>query len=527
MHSAEAMPADTLFERIRETAERHSGKIALDRNGETCTYGQLFAKAAWLAQTITELREDQGAVRINWKGQRIALLIRPGADWMAAILACWKLGAIAVPLSPKHPAEEWRYYLTDSTCSLLLLDPGLSIQEPNPNWPCPQLNWPVRDEALLQSVPANGINSLPTLPVVTPNDGAQIIYTSGSTGRPKGVLHTQGQLFSQVCSLMEAWEWQDTDHILNVLPLHHVHGIVNVYYCALASGAGITELERADPGGIWEAFTRQKATVFMAVPTIYFSLLQHYKSAMQEQQLVWTKAAASFRLMVSGSAALRPELWQEWETISGQQLLERYGMTEIGMALSNPLKGTREPGLVGKPLPGVRCRIRNAEGVVLQESDSKEQTGELEVAGPGVFSAYWNKPDATREAFDGVWFKTGDWVERRPDGVYRIAGRLSVDIIKSGGYKLSALDVEAVLCRHPEIEEVAVIGLPDEQWGQIVAAVVVPKASSHPDPKAIQEWAARFLASYKIPRRYCMVSVLPRNAMGKLVKPGLERLFTH
>jgi malonyl-CoA/methylmalonyl-CoA synthetase len=238
-------------------------------------------------------------------------------------------------------------------------------------------------------------------------------------------------------------------------------------------------------------------------------------------QAAWSSGAAGLRLFVSGSAALPVPVLEEWRTITGHTLLERYGMTEIGMALSNPLYGERRPGCVGTPLPGVEVRLVGEAG----EDVPDGLPGELLIRGPGVFREYWARPEATEAAFAaGGWFRTGD-VAVREDGVFRILGRMSVDIIKTGGEKVSALEIEAVLRDHPDIADCAVVGLPDAEWGECVAAVVTLRGDASPTLAELREWARVRLSAPKLPRRLLAVPALPRNAMGKVAKPQLIQLF--
>jgi malonyl-CoA/methylmalonyl-CoA synthetase len=344
-----------------------------------------------------------------------------------------------------------------------------------------------------------------------------ILYTSGTTDRPKGVVTTHANLRAQVASLVEAWGWTADDRILHVLPLHHTHGIVNVLLCALWSGATCEMPGGFDAQRTWERFLKGGLTLFMAVPTIYVKLIAAYDEAPPELQQRMRAACRQFRLMVSGSAALPVSTFQRWREISGHDLLERYGMTEIGMALSNPLHGERRPGTVGQPLPGVRVRSVGEGGVLVTQD---RVPGELQVRGPGVFGEYWDRAAATRESFVDGWFRTGDVVVVE-DGYYRILGRSSVDIIKSGGYKISALEIEEALRTHPGVQDCAVVGLEDPEWGERVCAAIVGAA----EPVELQRWLAERLAPYKVPRRWLQLPELPRNAMGKVTKPDVKRLF--
>jgi malonyl-CoA/methylmalonyl-CoA synthetase len=345
-----------------------------------------------------------------------------------------------------------------------------------------------------------------------------ILYTSGTTSLPKGVLSTHANIQSQISTLVQAWEWSQQDHTLCLLPLHHVHGIINVVSCALWSGATVQFLHPFDAARVFQIFMEGNVNVFMAVPTIYFKLISHYEALDKSQQESISDCLAKFRLMVSGSAALPVSVMDKWQRISGHYLLERYGMTEIGMAISNPLHGQRKAGYIGKPLPGVGVRICDEND---RETDG--QPGEIQIKGPAVFREYWGKPEATRKSFttDG-WFKTGD-IAVVEDGYYRILGRDSVDIIKSGGYKISALEIEEILRTHPEVKDCAVVGIPNEEWGELVAAAVI--ADPDIDVKELNAWMREKMPAYKTPRQYKVLSDLPRNAMGKVTKNELKNLF--
>ena len=266
----------------------------------------------------------------------------------------------------------------------------------------------------------------------------------------------------------------------------------------------------------------------MAVPTIYHRLLSYIESLEPAAREPVVAGFRRLRLMVSGSAALPVSVHEAWRRLTGQSLLERYGMTEIGMALSNPYDGERRPGSVGTPLPRVEVRLVGDDGEVI---DAEGVAGEVEVRGPAVFREYWRRPETTAAAFHDGWFRTGDVgvVER---GAFRILGRKSMDIIKSGGYKLSALEIEAALLDHPQIAECAVVGVPDEAWGELVAAVVVPRSpSADGDEMAelsleqLRAWCRGRLSPYRIPRRLLVREALPRNTMGKVVKPAVVAMF--
>jgi len=299
-----------------------------------------------------------------------------------------------------------------------------------------------------------------------------------------------------------------------------VHGIVNVLLCALWSGAACEMMSKFDAYLVWKKFVQNEYSLFMAVPTIYSRLIRAWDEASPISKKEMSEACKKMRLMVSGSAALPVSTLEKWKEISGHILLERYGMTEIGMALSNLLDGQRVPGHVGKPLSGVEVKLERTD------KTTNEGDGQILVKGPNVFLEYWNKPEATREAFteDG-WFKTGDIACVNKDGVYRIFGRDSVDIIKSGGYKISALEIEEVLRLHPDIKECSVVGVEDLEWGEKVGAAIVTIEKSNLNPDVLRSWCKERLAPYKVPSMILQVSDLPRNVMGKVVKPEVRKLF--
>jgi len=372
----------------------------------------------------------------------------------------------------------------------------------------------------LRTVGALAAEPRSSLPDVPDDRRAMILYTSGTTGKPKGVVTTHGGLRAQVTSLVTAWEWSADDRILLVLPLHHVHGIVNVLTCALWSGARCDMLRQFDALETWARIARGDLTLFMAVPTIYHKLIAAWEAAPLERRREWSAGCGRMRLMVSGSAALPVRTLERWREISGHTLLERYGMTEIGMALSNPLRGERRPGFVGTPLPNVEVRLVDEGGAPVAPGTS----GELQVRGPTVFLEYWRRPDATAATFQNGWFRTGD-VAAFERSSYRILGRSSVDIIKTGGYKISALEIEEVLRTHPAVAECAVVGVEDAEWGERVCAALELAPACDLTLSELQGWVKERLAPYKVPRALSVVRALPRNALGKVMKPEVATLF--
>ena len=451
--------------------------------------------------------------RADLNGARMCFLIPPSFEYVSVQWGIWQAGGIAVPLCPDHPLSEHDYVLHDSDAEAVVYN--RQFEE--------SLSSLVQRERRVRFICTGRTpNSSKPLPKIGEERPAMILYTSGTTSRPKGAVITHRNITSQVTSLVRAWEWSEKDHVLHVLPLHHVHGIVNVLCCALWSGAKCQILPKFDASTVWRKFIEEDLTLFMAVPTIYSSLISHFDAASEGEKHEMKRSCQKFRLMVSGSAALPVSVLEKWRTISGQTLLERYGMTEIGMALSNPLHGQRRPGFVGVPLPDVGVKLVGDDGKTIDPNS--EEPGEIYVKGPGVFPEYWRRLEITEESFDEGWFKTGD-VGVRENGYYRILGRKSIDIIKTGGYKVSALEIEEVLRTHPAVKECAVVGVQDEYWGERVCAALVLHESKHLTLDELKEWAKDKIAKYKIPKQVRVLDALPRNAMGKVTKPDVKALF--
>jgi len=513
---------------LLRAAARHGERLAIvDACGET-TYAELLEAARRAADRLLEGRDDLAEARV-------AFMVPPGAGYAAVQWGIWAAGGITVPLCISHPAPEIEYVLADTGAEIVVAHPEfkaklapLAEAHRARLVSSEELVAPAADDA------DHGQNAPEFRAVLGPERRAMILYTSGTTSRPKGVVSTHGTLAAQVSTLVDSWGWWSDDRILHVLPLHHTHGIVNALTCALWSGAACEMMPRFEARAAWERFASGEISVFMAVPTIYVKLIAAWEEAAGEERARWSEGARGMRLMVSGSAALPVSVFERWREITGHELLERYGMTEIGMALSNPLEGERRPGSVGAPLPGVELRLVDEEGGRIEGEGIQ---GEIEVSGPCVFHEYWGKPEATREAFREGWFRTGDEavLER---GYYRILGRRSVDIIKTGGYKVSALEIEEVLRTHPGIAECAVVGVEDPEWGERVAVAVVPaagqgaaengaarSAATCPSFEALRDWARERLASYKVPRAMVRVEELPRNVMGKVTKGAVRKMF--
>ncbi|MEH2264074.1 acyl-CoA synthetase [Nostoc sp.] len=499
-------------------AEEHSEKIAITTTDGSFTYRDLLHTSSQIATNILQNAEDL-------QEERVAFLIPPGFEYVATQWGIWRAGGIAVPLCVSHPRPELEYVITDSGASIIVAHPNFeSILRSLP----PQAS--LAEEHNLRFILTS--ETLPShiarLPEVDITRRALILYTSGTTGKPKGVVTTHQNIQAQVTSLTTAWEWTSDDspaetlreRILHILPLHHIHGIINVLTCALWAGAECHILSKFDAETVWNRICDGDLTLFMAVPTIYVKLIAAWETASRERQKSMSEGCAKMRLMVSGSAALPVQVLEKWQSISSHFLLERYGMTEIGMALSNPLHGERLSGYVGKPLPEVEVRLVDENGHLVPGGTP----GEIQVRGPGVFLEYWQNPQATAKAFQDGWFCTGDTAVVEDEN-YRILGRMSVDIIKTGGYKVSALEIEEVLRSHPDIQECAVVGVADIEWGERVCAALVLQGSQPLTLESFRSWAKERLAVYKVPTQILIVEELPRNAMGKVTKPTVIELF--
>jgi malonyl-CoA/methylmalonyl-CoA synthetase len=484
-------------------AEQYAERMAIIAEEGSFTYRQLLEASARVASFILNGAEDL-------QERPVGFLVPPGFHYVAVQWGIWRAGGIAVPLSLFHPRPELEYVIDDTTPAVVVAHPDYSGRVA-PIAAARALRFGLSTEALE--------NPAGPLPAVAPERRAMILYTSGTTGKPKGVVTTHANIAAQIISLVQAWGWTGEDRILEVLPLHHIHGIVNVISCALWVGAVCEISPRFDPAKVWERIVRGGLTLFMAVPTIYVKLIDAWEKAAPADRERMSAGCRRMRLMVSGSAALPVPTLERWKEISGHVLLERYGMTEIGMGLSNSLQGQRYPGCVGKPLPGVEARLME-----LGAPAPAGTPGEIEIRGPAVFLEYWGKPEETKKSFRDGWFLTGD-VAVEENGIYRILGRSSVDIIKTGGYKVSALEIEATLLTHPDINEVAVVGVPDPVWGERVVAALVLREGANLDTKSLRAWGKERLATYKVPQDVVILQELPRNAMGKVSKPDLEKII--
>ncbi len=444
--------------------------------------------------TRDELRTEAeqvsgGLVELGVKpGDRVALYAANSLDWVIAYLGVQRTGACVVPMNPDYHAAEAAHILSDSDPALVIAD-GARAAIAGPLG---------RQVAAIEHLPRA---AAPQMPPLTPDSPAAILYTSGTIGRPKGAILDHGGLLAQARGAIEVWRWTSRDILVHALPLFHLHGLGMGLHGTLLSG-GSAALVHFTPAAVVAELTRTDAdrgTMLFGVPSMYQRLCDWLDQHPVDLSHV--------RLFVSGSAPLPPALFERCSRLLGQPPVERYGITEGGIVVTNPYDGPRQPGRVGLPFPGVEVKLGERDEVLLK--------------GGQVFRGYWRNPRATAEAFteDG-FFRTADVGEIGEDGTLAIRGRLK-ELIISGGFNVYPREVELVLETHPAVEEVAVVGMPSEAWGEEVTAFVVPSPSAVLVESELIAFARERLATYKCPRRVVVLDKLPRNAMGKIERAKL------
>ncbi|KUN93177.1 acyl-CoA synthetase [Streptomyces caeruleatus] len=468
-------------------------RAALRFGDRSLTYGGLGAAAGALA------------ARIGGAG-RVAVWATPALETAVAVVAALEAGVAAVPLNPKSGEKELGHILSDCGASAVLAAPGDELPSSLADLDRidVDVDVDVRATGPLAAAPASD------------EDPALVVYTSGTTGPPKGAVLPRRAVSHTLDALADAWQWTGEDVLVHGLPLFHVHGLVLGILGPLRRGGSVRHLGRFSTQGVARELD-DGATMVFGVPTMYHRIAQ----ALPDDPGL-AQALGKARLLVSGSAALPVHDHERITAATGQRVVERYGMTETLMNTSVRADGEPRPGAVGVPLPGVELRLVEEDGTPIASYDG-ETVGEIQVRGPNLFTEYLNRPDATAAAFTGDgWFRTGDMAVRDPDGYVRIVGRKATDLIKSGGYKIGAGEIENALLEHAGVREAAVTGEPDADLGERIVAWIVPAdPESPPTADELASHVAARLAPHKRPRKVHYLDALPRNDMGKIMKRAL------
>jgi malonyl-CoA/methylmalonyl-CoA synthetase len=504
----------SLLELFLTRARQAPGRPVLDFEQQRFTAGQLAERITAFASALQR--------RGLKPGERVALFLENSPAFVIAYLGTQSAGGVVVLVNTQYRQVELGHLLADSGARACVTGAAGAAELAPLKGSLPALEWLVTVEPPPTALPwptvdfdtllAEG-DSAASLPPPRGEQLAVLGYTSGTTGRSKGAMLLHRNLLANVRAVTEAWRWTEQDRLLLTLPLFHTHGLMVGLHGTLCSGGSVDLRRRFVASEVLTALREDASlTMFFGVPTMYGRLVEEVRrTGIRPRQL---------RLLVSGSAPLSPQLFHQVEDMFGQRILERYGMTETIMNTTNPYEGERRPGTVGLPFPGQEARVVD---VRTRQPLPAGETGEIEVRGPHVFAGYWQRPDATAEAFDPEgWFRTGDLGLRDADGYFQITGRAR-ELIISGGFNVYPREVEEVLASHPSVAEVAVLGLPDPDFGEQVVAVVVPPAGQPaPEAQVLVDWCRDRLASFKKPRRVLFVEALPRNALGKVQKHVLR-----
>ncbi len=485
----------TLPQRWAARWAREPGAAVLHAAGEEGDRAASWRTAASIEASSRAVGDGLAASGVG-PGDRVAWWAAPSHASIGALVGALRTGVVVVPVNPAATARELAVLLGDVRPRVAIVDL---------TWYTPAFGATRAPPAVLDAAAlARGTSTTGaagTAPVDPgPDDPALIVYTSGTTGRPKGALLTHGNLAAAVAALELAWRWDPDDRLVSALPLFHVHGLAVALLGSLTVGGSLVLLPRFDAGGVLDAATTHRASLFFGVPTMYHRIVASGRGSM----------LAGLRLNVSGSAPLPAALWHTLGGSCGVPVLERYGMTETLLTVSNPYEGERRPGSVGFPLPGVEVAVGAAGG----------HADEVAVRGPTVFAGYWERPSATAECMDAGWFRTGDLGGFDEDGYLVLRGRAK-DLIISGGYNVYPAEVEDALLGHPGVAEVAVVGTPSDEWGEVVTAFVV-LAAPGTSTDELAAYAAERLAPYKRPRAIHLTDQLPRNELGKVQRQQLR-----
>ena len=484
-----------LYSRFADSFARFADRVLVREGGRAWTYADVEKTTGRLASALQALGVQPG--------ERLLAQTDKSVESLIVYFACVRAGAVYLPLNIDYTEAELEYFVADA-------EPVLAVCRPASVDLFRNLNSGLQVTtvaALFADLP-----DAPAVPVVRdPDDVAAILYTSGTTGKPKGAMLTNRNMVANGETLIDLWHFSPDDVLIHALPIFHVHGLFVAVHCVLFAGAAMVFLPKFDSGAVIDLMP--SSTVLMGVPTFYMRLLGDERFTRE--------SAANMRLFISGSAPLSADTFRAFEKRSGQRVLERYGMTETGMLISNPYDGERRPGWVGLPLPGVEVRIVDEQS---GETLPAGEVGIVEVKGANIFKGYWRKPEKTAAEFrDDGFFITGDMGLLDEGGYVQLVGRAK-DLIISGGLNVYPAEVEAVLDDREDIAEAAVIGVPHKDLGEAVVAVVQATSDDF-DPVSVRAALKRELAGFKVPKDILVVEALPRNTMGKIQKKRLREQF--
>jgi malonyl-CoA/methylmalonyl-CoA synthetase len=502
----EKQPLITLLRRtFRRMGKKKAVRFLRDgREETTLSFEQLDKDSDSMARSFIEAGLGKGACAV--------LFLPKSVQWVVAHLAIQKIGAISVPLNHAFRSSELEYFLKETKPKLAVagVEQEDMVRSINPEISIYRVDTqrPYESPAPPDKGSGSEINQETSL-----DDPAIILYTSGTTGNPKGAVLTHANISHDAQNVAGIWEITRDDVFLHALPLFHAHGLCFGLHTSLLSGAFTLMLDSFKPGAVLDILASKETTMFMAVPTMYRKLLEvHPKKKIDYSHL---------RLITSGSAPLLEKDFHRIKDTFGMEPVEREGMTETLMNFSNPLHGKRKPGSVGLPLPNLQVRIVNPETL---EDVNPGQTGEIWLKGPAITPGYWRNPEETGKAFFEGWLRTGDLGSKDEDGYYYLTDRIK-NIIISGGENISPREVENVIDSHDEVLECCVVGMPDPEWGEAVAAAVVPKPGSKITPEHIKALCRQNLLAWKCPKKVIMVSEIPKNRMGKVLVDQVKEIF--